>query len=73
MPPSPPPPAGLTQREMEVLVLVTQGMTNRKIGEQLSISEKTVTNHLTHIFTKADLDNRSGAVAFAIRHGLDRS
>lgn len=73
MPPSPPPPAGLTQREMEVLVLVTQGMTNRKIGEQLSISEKTVTNHLTHIFTKADLDNRSAAVAFAIRHGLDRS
>lgn len=67
-----PAPAGLTQREVDVLVLLTQGLTNRQIGESLSISEKTVTNHLTHIFTKANLDNRSAAVAFAIRHGLAR-
>jgi len=63
-------PAGLTEREVEVLILVAQGLTNRQIGERLSISEKTVTNHLTHVFTKADLDNRSAAVAFALRHGL---
>jgi DNA-binding CsgD family transcriptional regulator len=63
-------PAGLSAREVEVLVLVAGGKTNREIAESLSISEKTVTNHLTHIFTKADLDNRASAAAFALRHGL---
>jgi len=64
------PPAGLTEREAEVLALVAQGLTNREIGERLGISAKTVTNHLSHIFTKADLDNRAAATAFALRHGL---
>jgi DNA-binding CsgD family transcriptional regulator len=63
-------PAGLSEREAEVLAMVVQGLTNRQIGARLGISEKTVTNHLTHIFTKADLDNRAAAVAFALRHGL---
>ncbi len=63
-------PRGLTEREVEVLVLVAKGCTNREIGDRLSISEKTVTNHLTHIFRKADLDNRAAAVAFAFHHGL---
>lgn len=63
-------PAGLTGREVEVLRLVVAGLTNRDIGERLGISEKTVTNHLTHIFTKANLDNRAAAVDFAHRHRL---
>lgn len=63
-------PAGLSAREAEVLRLVVGGLTNREIGTRLGISGKTVTNHLTHIFTKANLDNRAGAVAFALRHGL---
>ena len=50
--------------------LVARGLTNREIGTRLSISEKTVSNHLTHIFSKANLDNRASAVAFALRHGL---
>lgn len=63
-------PAGLSEREVAVLALLSQGLTNREIGDRLGIAEKTVTNHLTHIFTKADLDNRAAAVAFALRHGL---
>ncbi len=63
-------PAGLTERELDVLRLVAQGMTNRDIGERLHISEKTVVNHLTHIYSKAGIENRAGAVMFAVRHGL---
>ncbi|MGH2534577.1 MAG: helix-turn-helix transcriptional regulator [Thermomicrobiales bacterium] len=63
-------PAGLTEREVAVLRLVAQGLTNREIGDRLFISEKTVTNHLTHIFTKANVENRAAAVSFAHRHGL---
>lgn len=65
-------PAGLSGREVEVIALVAKGMTNREIGARLGISEKTVTNHLTHIFTKAEIDNRAAAVDFAHRHGLAR-
>jgi DNA-binding CsgD family transcriptional regulator len=62
--------AGLSNREVEVLRLVTQGRTNREIAEALILSEKTVARHLTNIFTKTGVDNRAGAVAFALRHGL---
>lgn len=65
-------PSGLTAREVEILALLAQGLTNRQISERLSISPRTVANHLTHIFTKADLDNRGAAVAFALRHDLAR-
>ena len=63
-------PAGLSAREVDVLILVAGGKTNREIATILSISEKTVTNHLTHVFTKANLENRAAAAAFALRHGL---
>ena len=53
-----------------MLRLVAKGLTNREIGEQLHISEKTVINHLTHIYTKAGIENRAGAVMFAVRNGL---
>jgi predicted ATPase/DNA-binding CsgD family transcriptional regulator len=63
-------PAGLTAREVEVLRLVARGLTNIEIARELSLSEKTVAHHLTHIFNKTSSENRASAAAFAIRHGL---
>jgi DNA-binding CsgD family transcriptional regulator len=63
-------PAGLSQREAEVLRLVAQGQSNKQIAKELSLSEKTIGNHLTNIFNKLGVDNRAAATAFAIRNGL---
>jgi len=63
-------PAHLTQREVEVLKLVAQGKSNRQTAHALCLTEKTVTNHLTHIFNKTGCENRAAAAAFALRHGL---
>ena len=63
-------PADLTQREAAVLKLVTCGKSNSQIAQELVISEKTVINHLTHIFNKTNSENRTAATAFALRHGL---
>jgi DNA-binding NarL/FixJ family response regulator len=63
-------PAGLTAREVEVLRLVAKGLTNAEIAQTLVLSEKTVAHHLTHIFNKANVDNRAAATAFAFQHGL---
>jgi pimeloyl-ACP methyl ester carboxylesterase/DNA-binding CsgD family transcriptional regulator len=60
----------LSPREVEVLRLVARGKTNRDIAEELVISERTVINHLSHIFLKTGAENRVGASAYAIRHGL---
>ena len=60
----------LTAREVEVLVLVASGKTNRAIAEELFISEKTVASHVSHIFTKIDVTSRSAATAFAYDNGL---
>jgi len=59
-----------TAREIEVLKLVGQGMTNREIAEALYIAENTVKNHLRNILQKLHYDNRVQAAAYAIRHGL---
>ena len=64
-------PAGLTSREVEVLRLIAIGHTNRDIGDVLFISERTVQVHVRHILTKTGAENRAGATAFAVRHGLD--
>ncbi len=61
---------GLTAREVEVLRLVAQGLTNSEIANELGLSEKTIAHHLTHIFNKTTSENRAAAVAYAIRHGL---
>lgn len=61
---------GLTDREFEVLRLVAAGKSNREIAEDLYLSEKTVANHLTAIFTKTGTNNRAGAAGFALRSGL---
>jgi predicted ATPase/DNA-binding CsgD family transcriptional regulator len=63
-------PAGLSEREVEVLQLVAAGKSNHQIAEALVLSEKTVANHLLHIFNKIGVDNRAAAAAFAIRQHL---
>lgn len=63
-------PDGLTNREIEVLALVAAGSTNRVIGERLFISENTVARHITNIFSKIGVVNRSEATAYAFRSGL---
>jgi DNA-binding CsgD family transcriptional regulator len=64
------PVGGLTGREVEVLVLVAAGKTNRQIAAELVISEHTVRRHLQNIFGKLDLTSRAAATAYAYRHGL---
>jgi DNA-binding NarL/FixJ family response regulator len=63
-------PAGLTAREVEVLRLLTRGLSNRDIAEKLTISRKTAGSHIEHIYTKTGVRNRAGASLFAMRHGL---
>lgn len=60
----------LTARELEILTRVAQGETNREIGLQLFLSENTVKNHLKHILTKLQVENRAQAVAWAMGEGL---
>ena len=60
----------LTPRELEVLRLVSTGLTNRAIGTKLSLSEKTVARHLANIFGKLDLSTRAAATAYAYENGL---
>ena len=65
-----PSPAGLSEREVEVLRLVAAGLTNRAIADALTISERTVDRHVSNIFTKLDVSTRAAATAFAYEHGL---
>lgn len=60
----------LTDRELEVLRLVSTGLTNRAIGARLSLSEKTVARHLSNIFGKLGLSSRAAATAYAYENGL---
>jgi DNA-binding NarL/FixJ family response regulator len=60
----------LTPREVEVLRLLATGATNRAIGEELVISERTVKAHMTQILTKLDATTRTEAVSKATRLGL---
>ena len=61
---------GLTQREQEVLRLLTKGSTNKEIAKALFISEKTVKSHLNSIFRKLNVSRRLQAILYAIRRGL---
>jgi len=60
----------LSEREREVLRLIAQGRSNKQIGRQLSITERTVKFHVTSIFNKLGTDNRAQAIAVAARRGL---
>ncbi len=65
-------PAGLTRREVEVLRLVAQGLTNANVAEQLVISQRTVNTHLTSIYRKLHTSSREAAIRFAREHGLEK-
>ncbi|MFH9005891.1 response regulator transcription factor [Streptomyces afghaniensis] len=56
----------LTSREKDVLRLITEGMSNRKIAQHLAISEKTVKNHLSAIYTKTGTTDRTQAALYAV-------
>jgi DNA-binding NarL/FixJ family response regulator len=60
----------LTARERDVLVLVAQGRSNRDIARALSIGERTVQTHLSHVLTKLGLESRTQAALWAVREGL---
>ena len=60
----------LTKRELEVLKLMAVGSYNKEIGEKLNISERTVKNHISSIFKKIDVSDRTQAAIFAIRNDL---
>jgi two-component system, NarL family, nitrate/nitrite response regulator NarL len=61
---------GLTERELEVVMTVVAGFSNKEIGERLSISENTVKHHLTSIFDKLGVSNRLELALFSIHHRL---
>ena len=63
-------PAGLTTREVEVLRLVAQGLSNAEIAEQLIISLLTVKAHMRSLYNKLGISSRSAATRYAIEHHL---
>ncbi|MGH3319059.1 MAG: response regulator [Streptosporangiaceae bacterium] len=64
------PAASLTAREHEVLVLVTQGCSNKDIAERLVISERTARTHVSHVLSKIGCSSRTQAAMWALREGL---
>lgn len=72
MTPAAPAPAkpGLSLRELEVLQLVADGLSNKEVGRGLSITEGTAKNHVHNALQKLEMDNRIQAAACIVRHGL---
>jgi len=62
--------AGLTNREQEILAALARGLSNKRIAQDLSVSEQTVKFHLTNVYRKLDLTNRTGAARWAYEHGF---
>jgi len=60
----------LTNREVEVLKLIAEGMINKEIAKNLFISEKTVKNHISNIFKKLDVNDRTQAAIYAFKHNI---
>jgi two-component system nitrate/nitrite response regulator NarL len=71
---SPEPPQGppITRRELEILQLVAEGLSNKEIGKKLSITEGTVKNHVHNALEKLHMENRIQATAYIVRQGLGR-
>jgi DNA-binding CsgD family transcriptional regulator len=63
-------PAGLADREAEVLRLVAHGLTSAQVAEQLVISRLTVNTHLRNIYAKIGVNTRAGAARWAVEHSL---
>jgi DNA-binding NarL/FixJ family response regulator len=61
---------GLTERELEVLRLVSRGQSNAEIADELTLSVRTVERHIANLYVKIDARNRADATAHALRHGL---
>jgi DNA-binding CsgD family transcriptional regulator len=61
----------LTPRELDVLRLMTEGLTNQQAADRLFISRRTATSHVSSILAKLDLPSRTAAVAWAVRNGID--
>ena len=66
----PDPPDGLTNREVEILALIVQGLTNPEIAERLFLSNHTVKTHINRIFAKTGSRDRVAAITYAQRHGI---
>ena len=62
--------ASLTNRELEVLILVANGLFNKEIATSLKITERTVKNHISNIFKKIDVSDRTQAAVFAIKNDI---
>ncbi len=60
----------LTKRELEVLIQIAGGMANKEIADSLDISERTVKNHISNIFRKIDVSDRTQAAVFAIKNDI---
>lgn len=60
----------LTEREIDVLKLIAEGLSNKEIGEQLFISHRTVDTHRTNLMRKLDVHNIAGLIKFSIKNGL---
>jgi DNA-binding NarL/FixJ family response regulator len=60
----------LSSREYEIVRLIAEGLSNREIGQRLTLSEKTVKNHVSHILAKLKVNARSGVAVYAVRNGL---
>jgi DNA-binding NarL/FixJ family response regulator len=73
-----PPPAGpeselvgrLTPRELEILALAAEGTGNKQIAQRLWVTEQTVKFHLSNVYRKLDVANRTEATRYAVQHGL---
>ena len=65
-----PDPLALTEREMEVLPLIAEGLSNKEIAASLHVSQNTVKTHVRHILEKLGVRSRSEAAAYAVRAGL---
>ena len=69
-PAAPPPESDLTDRELEVLRLIAEGLNNHEIAQQLTISDKTVKTHVSNILSKLHCDDRTQAAIYAMKKGL---